>query len=115
MAEAIFNQLNQVILHKAKSAGIIEIRSRGKGKKRIFKEYNLYIQGNPKGINPKLLQWQDTIVVVADDIPRSIFRRKFMRENKVVFWSIPDPAKINENKTIAMIYSKVRQLLKKLS
>jgi protein-tyrosine-phosphatase len=116
VAAAFFNKMSSS-KHKAKSVGIIRGNLMSPSVKACAKEYNLSIRGSPKPIDVPLLRWQDMIVIVADDVPASIFSESRKYGKKVVVWKIPDTA--DDNKAgiqdgIEKIQKRVRNLVKSL-
>ena len=108
VAESIFNKLNKNKQMKARSAGII----RGsKITKEILDSSNKMgytIKGKPAGINTDLLIWQDTIIIVANDVPASLFADNKKYGKKLVVWKIPDVKEL-DRKPHPKGYSKTHQ------
>jgi len=89
VAEALFNKYNRNKKIKTKSAGAekkispvpltvnIMIKLRGAKIKDM----------RPKKFNEKILKEADKIIIVADDIPESIFKKY---KKKITNWKIPD-------------------------
>ena len=91
-AEAIFNKINTHSSFHAKSAGIFS----GTVTEDILiagKHLNLDLSSRPKGLSHKLALWADTIIIVADDVPKELFG-VFKRENgkKILQWNFKDIA-----------------------
>ena len=119
IAEAFFKKYNKNRSYKAKSAGIIRGHyPLSKYQVAVAKEFGIKLAGKPRGLDIKLMRWQNTIVIVADDVPPSLFKKSQKNHNKkLIVWKIPDVKNNNKEeirKTIKMIYNKVRNLVKKL-
>ncbi|MBS3172352.1 hypothetical protein J4438_02110 [Candidatus Woesearchaeota archaeon] len=107
-AETLFKKINKK--HKAKSAGIIKGSPIDKTIKTLANEFNVEIKRNPQTIDHKLLKWQDMIVIVADDVPKSIFSNS----KKVLVWKIKDVHK-PDNKKRRMLVNRIYKRVKRLS
>ena len=83
IAEAFFKKLNKDKKIKAKSAGVIVGNPVGKGVRRVAKSLNLQIKTRPDHLSQKLLQWQNIIVIVADNVPHSLFANKKIKRVRV--------------------------------
>ena len=87
VAEAAFNKCNSNQKIVAKSAGVIK---GSKLKPEIIqagKRESLLLKGPPRGLTTALLKWQDIIVLVADDVPASLFNKY---KKKLIIWKIKD-------------------------
>ncbi|MEK6873689.1 MAG: hypothetical protein AABW91_02495 [Nanoarchaeota archaeon] len=117
VAESIFNKLNKNNKLKAKSAGIIMGRPISKNILEASKEIGYIIKSKPFGISSNLLIWQDMIIIVADDVPVSLFKDNKKYGKKLAIWSIPDTDSNNKKeiqKIIQKIEVKVKNLIKEL-
>jgi len=99
-AEAYFNSVNKNKKFKAVSAGIIRVnKNLGPTMKKrvgyILDKYGIRLGRRSRGLNMKLLERADKIIVVAKDVPEIVFNFPKWRD-KVVAWEIPD--ELNENK-----------------
>ena len=95
-AEAIFNKINKDKTISVKRAG-------------------LKFNGKPTGLTTKLLKWQDTMIIVADDIPKSLFKENIKYGKKLIVWNIPDSktdTKEEIRKITKQIEKKVKELIK---
>ncbi|MBU3924151.1 MAG: hypothetical protein KJ592_04490 [Nanoarchaeota archaeon] len=115
ISEYLFNKLNKNKKWKAISAGVfggkyVEDKTLNKvGKKYGFK------QKIPKALDRHLLSKQSIIVLVADDIPISLFSVYKKRGIKVLHWKIKDCWKRkSKNKEEAMeeIYLDIEKKIK---
>jgi protein-tyrosine-phosphatase len=120
VAEAYFKKINKNKKFKAKSAGIF---SGAKKKRDIIaecKELGLRIKGKPKGVSIKLLEWMDILVIVADDVPKEIFKYNGIYPKKTLQWEIRDVFSIDEDipakrkRAIQAIKKEVGNLVKNL-
>jgi len=116
-AEALFNKLNKNPKHTAKSAGAIRGRPISKEIFEVAKDLGLKISRKPRGLTAELLAWNDCIVIVADNVPRSLFEENEKHGKKLEAWGIKDTTcdnKILMQKTIKQIELRVRDLLKRI-
>lgn len=106
VAEYYFNKKNKNEKIKASSSGII----RGyipykKLEVDIAKKFKIKIEGVPRGVSYSALNKADKIIVIANDIPISIFNNpKFI--NKVESWSIEDNG-TEDGKRVARIITAI--------
>ena len=120
VAEAYFKKINKNKKIKVSSAGIIRGNPVSKLSLRTSKELGIKINKKPKGISSKLLSRQDLIVIVADDVPKRIF--KFADKGyitRTVVWKIADVkgkdrTNINKKKIIKEIIKRVDNLNRSL-
>src|SRR5690606_11322810 len=75
LAEAYFNKrVKELELpYVAKSAGLFRGNAISDSIRNQAFQYGLKLKSNPEGLSVDILSWQDVIVVVADDVPTSIF------------------------------------------
>jgi len=114
IADAYFNKINKNKKIKTQSAGIFKGRPVNKKAIKILKKIGLNISGETKGISTELLRKQDLVVIVADNVPKSLFDERHIK--KVIVWEIPD-AKEGDLKTIMetlKLMINVRRLVKSL-
>ena len=107
IAEAYFNKINKNKKHKVKSGGII-IGSYPLDKEeiKVAREFGIKLRGRPKAVSSELLRWQDKIIIVADNVPKQIFKsRKYKRD--IVVWKIPDVAKDTKEAIIRKIIKSI--------
>lgn len=117
VAEAYFNKINRNKKIKAESAGIIEVnkplsKSEFERNSYIKEKFGLVFNTKSRGINVKLLEKSDKLIVVANDIPKLVFNNPNDRR-KLEQWNIKDePAanKANINKIVKAILRKVDEL-----
>ena len=118
VAESYFNQLNKDKTINVISGGIIVGRfPLNEREVNITKKYGVAIEGPPKPIRFEELVRQDLIIIVADNVPKEIFKSKRF-DKRVIVWSIPDvypnEKKSNLRKRVANIKKKVQELIKNL-
>jgi len=110
VAETYFRKINKNKNIKSYSAGVIDGTFIAKSVKNIGKMLGLRINGKPKGINEKLLKEIDLLVIVANDVPKSLFDGKV---EKLMKWNIPDTSQddlYNIERISKMIMKKVDEL-----
>ena len=91
IADAYFKKINKNKNIKSKSAGLFRGNPLSPLTVSIAKEMGLDITGQVKGISSKMLQWQDITVIVADDVPESIFDDFVNNDDKkVLHWKFKD-------------------------
>lgn len=121
-AEAYFKKINKNRNVIASSAGVI----RGyfpldKREVSTAKTLGINLTGKPQGLSIDLIKKQNLIIIVADDVPKSIFDRKEyinFKTTKIIEWGIPDnPGATNIlklRKIIGAIMKKVDKLNEEL-
>lgn len=119
VAEAYFKKVNKNKKIIAKSAGIIRgIYPLNFKQVEAAKEFGITINGKPESLSVELLKKVDLIIIVANDVPKEIFRvgGKYLQNIKV--WNIPDVKtgkNLEENiKIIRIIINKVDALIKEM-
>lgn len=118
-AEALFNKYNKNKKYVADSAGLIRGRyPLDKVQAEIGRKRGIILKGRPKGLSSELLFLQDKVIIVANDVPASIFigrKNKNKSVLKVEVWKIPDTRSDNEkeiNSIIDKIEKKVIELVR---
>jgi protein-tyrosine-phosphatase len=109
VAEAFFKKLNKNKKHEVKSAGIIKGRSISDKEVEYFKKYKLKINHEPQSLSTNLVRWADLIIIVANDVPKSLFRTG----KKIKMWRISD-ATVEEGGKMETLISKIELRIKKL-
>jgi len=119
VAEAYFNKVNPNKFLKTDGAGIFGGWSPlDKLQVKIAKKYGIKMEGRPESLSFAKVRDADLIIVVADDVPRSIFKSTFMGDKRVIHWKIKD-VKRNASKaertekSIVQIIKKVDTFLEK--
>ena len=118
IAEAYFNKVNKNKNIVAESAGVIEgFLPLDKNQIKTAEKFGFSILGKPRTTSMEMLRDFDKIIIVANDVPKSIFSY-FLYKDKVIKWNIPDVVEgksIDENeKIVKKIIKKVDELNKKL-
>ena len=108
IAEAFFNRNNKNKKNKAKSAGVVEGNAIAPEVFDGAKDCNIEIKGNPKGLDTNILQWQDMIVIVANDIPVAFFKDNNVQGKPVIVWNIED-TKTNNREEMKRIMLKIEE------
>ena len=112
IAEAYFKKINKNKNIKIKSAGLFKGRSVGNEDIKLAKKFGIDIRGKVRAISSKLLVWQNLIIIVADDVPKSIFKRG---ARNIIVWKIKDSQyQKDPEKLVKDIIKKVDKLSKKL-
>lgn len=107
IAEAYFRKIKKNRRIKVFSAGIIAGRyPLDKEEVRIAKDFKINLKGKPRTIDYELLMKQDRIIIVADNVPKSIFDTDYL-VGKVEVWKIED-IENNENE------EKIRKIIKEI-
>jgi protein-tyrosine-phosphatase len=127
VAEAYFKKINKNKNIRAESAGIIKgWTPLDKNEVETAREFGLDIMGEPRTLSTVLLKNQNKIIIVANNVPVSLFNdvaiadnyfRKFNKEKKVVLLKVKDESggnKENIRKIIKSIITKVNKLVKDL-
>lgn len=90
VAEAYFNKINKNPKINVKSAGLIAGYGPVKTSvRKVIQEFGIILKGNPQGISKQLLKWADVLVIVAKDVPPSIFTQHSFK-GKLIVWKIKD-------------------------
>ena len=116
-AKAYFDKINKDKSIKTKSAGLFRGKPLDKNFFQIAKKYGLKLGKKPQGVSTKLLEWQDLIVIVADDVPESAFHHKKF-DNKVKSLKIKDDysgKKAPEERKVLEIMKRIDKFYKELS
>ncbi len=111
LAEALFKKLNKNPNFKTKSAGLIIQNPIDKNTKEIAKELEIKIKPKPQKLTNKILQWQNLIIIIADDVSASKLKNnKDCKKLKV--WKIKDAENDKESRLVAKrIKNKIKKLL----
>lgn len=117
VARAYFNKINKNKEIKAESAGLIGGTGLNRFQVAVTRKFGINIKGRPRGLTDSLLLKQDLIIIVADDVPKLIFKKYIQKFNKkVIVWKIRDTdEKKKAEGVIKRIMKRVEQLNKKLS
>ena len=110
VAEAYFKKINKNKNISVKSAGLIQGNPIKKLEKLISKNMGITISGNPKTMSSKQLSKIDIIIIVANDVPKEIFKYKGKYIQKLVVWKIKD----NLNDKPKEVEKIIKQIMKKV-
>lgn len=114
IAEAYFKKINKNKNIKSYSGGIIIGVPIARSVKETARKLGFVINGKPKGIPETLLKELDLLVIVANNVPSSLFRNYV---KKIVVWKIPDTSQDNDKAIERIsrgIIKKVGELVKSL-
>ncbi len=115
-AEAIFNKINKNSKFKAKSGGLFPGVPVTKDVIQAGKNIGVKISKKQLGVPHKLLMWSDYVIIVADDVPTSIFNEIVKNDGKkVIHWKFKDVQGTNvekREKTMLQIKTKIERFLK---
>jgi len=115
VAEAYFKKINKNKKIKVESAGLFQGFPINKKTAKIVKEFGIKMKGKPRAMSNKLLTQQDIIIIVADNVPSSLFIKSYCK--KLITWKISDAKSITKKeigKPVKMIIKKVGNLIKNL-
>ncbi|MBT3405017.1 hypothetical protein HN832_03785 [archaeon] len=113
LAEGFFKKYNKNKKIKVSSGGIFQGIPIAKNVKKVAKEFGIKLT-KPSGIRERDLLKIDKIVVVANDLPLSLFKPRFQN---VIGWKISDTSQYNLKsiqKIAREIEIKVKELVKTL-
>lgn len=111
VAEFLFNKYNKNKSIRAKSAGIIRGNPVDLKQKNICRKFGIIIENPTRSLSTKLLKWQDTVVIVADDVPASIFKDNKKYGKKVLVWNVND-AMIDDRREVRKIIINIDKRVK---
>ncbi len=128
VAEAYFNKINKNPNLKAGSAGVIQgWFPIDMNEAEVAREFDLDIVGQPRAMSTELLGQQNKVVIVASNVPVSLFERVMIADDtplyfktgsNLIIWNIPDEEKGNRENIrniIKLIMSNVDKLVKEVS
>ncbi len=118
VAEAYFNKINRNKLFFAEGAGLFEgYLPLTKVQVEVAKNLGIDINGKPRAVDRGLLKQTNILIIVADDVPKSIYEDDRIYKNKIEVWKIPDQISNKEEDTkriIKAIMLKVEDLVGRL-
>ena len=118
VANSYFNKINKNHTYKSKGAGIYFDNSPlDKNEVKISKELGINIIGKPKKVDNKLLEWQDKIIIVAEDVSKNKIKKN--SKYNIEVWEIQDVDDAEDIKkaikiTIKKIMKRIEKLVKEL-
>lgn len=104
IAEAFLKKFSKRF--NVRSAGLIKGNPVDKNQVKIAHGFGINIRGKTKGLNVNLLRWADIIIIVADDIPPTIFDKR--DRIKIKQWKIKD-AKVKDNEKIEKAIKNIKR------
>ena len=108
IAKSYFEKINKNKNIKVSSAGVFAGSPITKKIKKIIKKVGLDITGKTRSMSTNLLKKQDLIIIVADDVPKSLFNNKPVK--KIKKFKIKDNYDLDEKKILKI----VKELIKKI-
>ncbi len=113
IAEAFFKRLNKNKKNKTKSAGLICGYPVDKRLKDYARKNGIKIGSSPRTLTKDIVRWADLIILVADNVPKSVFKSKKIQVWRINDCSIEEDEKVN--RIIKQIKGKIIRLLEELS
>jgi protein-tyrosine-phosphatase len=108
VAESYFKRTKRNRRIKVMSAGLIRGKyPLDKEEVRVAKQFKIKLKGEPRAMNYELLRDQDRIIIVADNVPKSIFDWESL-VGKVEVWKIED---IGNNASEEEIRKVIKQII----
>jgi len=117
IAKSYFKKINKNKKNKAKSAGLVQGSPLSKDQILSAKKFGINIKGKRRGLSTKLLKWRNMTIIVADDVPLSIFKDNKKYGKKIIIWKIKDAQNNKEKekqRIIKSVIKKVNKLVKNL-
>lgn len=112
VAEAVFKKLNKNPGIKVRSVGVIlGSYPLDKGEVEEAKKFGISIEGKPQALSEEILDWYDTAIIVADDVPADLLNKDKDTKQKVEVWKISDE-KMGNNEQIKKIIKKIENKVK---
>jgi len=112
VAEAVFKKLNKNPSIKVKSAGaILGSYPLDKSEVEEAKKFGISIEGKPQALSEEILDWYDTAIIVAEDVPANLLNKDNDTKQKVEVWKISDE-KMGNNEQIKKIIKKIENKVK---
>ena len=108
-AEAFFNTMNTNPDIQAKSAGLFKGNPISQSILQQAESHGIVLTKTPQAISEDLLDWQDIIIVVADNVPIQIFDDHRIVSEKIEVW---DTREKETQYVIEGIRDRVKKLLK---
>ena len=116
-AEAIFKKINKSPKFKVQSGGLFPGVPVTEDIIKAGKNLGVEISKTQQGLPHSLLMWSDYIILVADDVPKSIFKEVQKNDGKKVFhWRLKDIQGTDvkkREKIMIKIKEKIKDFLKK--
>jgi protein-tyrosine-phosphatase len=115
IAEAYFKKVTKGF--SVKSAGIIKGRPIRDSIRKAAKRHGLSVTPSRQGLESKLLHWCDVVVIVADNVPPSIFCNTDRGIKEIIVWKIHDSTEDSvkgQDRIIKSIKKRIDAWVKKL-
>ena len=91
IAEAYFNKLNKLKQLHCQSGGLFRGHPTPTNVMEIAREHRLSLKTSQTALSTYLLEKHDLVILVADDVPTSIFRKDNPYVNAFVWWKVASP------------------------
>jgi len=127
IAESFFKKINKNKKYVGDGAGIIKWDKKDlvgdkayEMEKKVARKFGVKMGRKSKPLSSSLLKKTDIVVIVADDIPVSIFKSEKSFKGKIILWKTTDVKSHHKNKekvateTIKFIENKVKRLVREL-
>ncbi len=114
MAEAVFKRENKNPAFKIKSAGIIPGTFLNEKTIATCKEIGISLQGKPQALSIPLLHWQDILVIVANNVPPSLFHQNKYGK-KLMVWKVFDTSEIHKKGDKKKIQNTAREIERRVN
>ena len=127
VAESFFKKMNKNKRYVGDGAGIIKWDKKNligdktyKIEKRVAKKFGVELGKKSKPLSSSLLKSTNILVIVADDVPSSMFKKEKLFKGKIIVWKTKDVKAHHKNKekvateTIKFIEKKVKNFVKGL-
>ena len=127
VAKSMFNKMNKNKKYVADSAGLIKWDKKDlmgdigyKIVKKMLKEWGIKLTGNSKGLSSSMLKHTDILIIVADDVPPSIFKKEEAFNGRIITWKARDVKSEDKRKeeiilnSIKFIEKKVKKFVKQI-
>ena len=117
VSEAYLKKINKNV--NVNSAGVI-LRGKLRGEQaKATKNKGLIINKKQQGLTSKLLRKQDLIIIVAKDVPKSLFNKSFLKsiktKAKIIKWGISDIYDIKGKNKFEKTEKTINKLIKKIN
>lgn len=90
IALALFNKYNKNKKIKARASGIIQGPKVNKKQKSVAKEFGVKLKDNPKPLTEANFNWADLVILIGNDMPKSLFDNIEGNKRKVIRWKLED-------------------------
>jgi protein-tyrosine-phosphatase len=108
IAEAYLKKINKNV-DVSSSGVVLSYSPLDKREIELIKSYGLKINGKANPTTTQLLRTQDIVIIVADDVPKSLFNYRFIK-GKLFHWNVSDEHDFDEKKIRKIIEEIVRRV-----